>query len=87
MTRIVLPCSGYSEHKVSKKADTFTFVTDAKCKLTGFKFNKNAGNFKKHGGGGAYDYDYDGLDIPRTGAEFSYSTPLKGSNGTGVIKN
>jgi len=86
MTKIVLPPGGYSEHKVPKKADTFTFVTDGTCNLKGFKFTKNDGDFNQHSGGEAYDYD--GLDIPPTGAEFSYSTdaPIRG-NGTGVVKN
>jgi hypothetical protein len=91
MSKIYLPCGGgYKAHKIHKTPHTITFVPDGSCKLTAFRFTKNAGAFKKHGGA-EFEYDYDGSAIPATGAEFSYGTDATAtattSNGSGVIHN
>ena len=85
MKPIVLPCSGQSEHTLDLMADIITFVTEKGCKLKHLEFTNNAGNFKKHSGAD-FTYDYDGKPIPNTGAEFKYSTDIRGGGG-GVIHN
>jgi hypothetical protein len=86
MTKILLQSDGHwMGYIILKNADTITFVTDGKCKLTEVTFTKNAGNFTKQSGAD-FPYKYDGLAIPATGAEFSYKNDAIKGSGNGVIK-
>jgi len=94
LTRINLPCDGYSTHTIGKIKDTIVFGTSGNCKFTSFKFVPNnpppgfGPEQPPSGTGDTVSYTYDGSAIPEGGYTFEYTTDSKQQgNGTGVIKN